>query len=356
MAVNYKPLSAEHGFKSPGFTVDDEGNIAAKSISLASQADTSNFVVTNSGTTFIINDETGNPGITIIKGETYQFTLTLDSNADFNIYERPGVLYSNGLQFVDIGGDVFDGASAQGKRQGTLTFKVPVDAPDRLFYANGTFTSSGIITVTLPTVVGVGIFEQLTVTGTSLLNNLSLSSTTESSSTTTGGFVLAGGAGIAKDVNIGGSITSQGAIETQGSITAQGSITSQGSMSLAGSLTVGDYLRADSVSADEVETFSIVSTTDLAFNADNEISIQIGSSQIGTIDAQGLILDIRNSSAENMDITNSSINNTTIGLTTPSTASFTSATVSSEPVDNNDITNKDYVDTQDIAFSIAFGL
>ena len=127
-------------------------------------------------------------------------------------------------------------------------------------------------------------------------------------------------------------------------------------MSLAGSLTVGGYLRSNSLSADEVETFSIVSTTDLALNVDNQISIQVGSSQIGSIDAQGLVLDIRDSDAENINISASTINNTTIGLTTPSTASFTSATVSSEPVENEDITNKDYVDTQDIAFSIAFGL
>ena len=32
MAVNYIPLEAEHGFKSPGFSVDAEGNVTLKSL------------------------------------------------------------------------------------------------------------------------------------------------------------------------------------------------------------------------------------------------------------------------------------------------------------------------------------
>lgn len=326
MAVNYKPFSAEFGFKSPGFTVDDEGNITAKTLSLSTDADTSSFQITNAANDFIINDETGTPGITLIKGETYTFSINLDSLLDFNIYQNQTTLYNEGLTFVDAGGFIYEGASAQGKRQGTLTFKVPVDAPDTLYYADGTYTSVGTITVDLPTVVGVGRFEQLTVIGDSLLNDTTVGSTVNSTAFDNGSLVIRGGVGIALDTN------------------------------MQGSLTVGTTLSSDSFTTNSVTSPLLTSSNDLILNADNEILLQINSTQIGKVDSQGLIIDLRNSNLENNIITDSTINSTAIGETTPSTGKFTNAEVDATPVNNNDVTNKNYVDTQDIAFSIAFGI
>lgn len=326
MAVNYKPFSAEFGFKSPGFTVDDEGNITAKTISLSSDADTSSFIITNSGTEFLVNDETGNPAITLIRGETYTFTLNLDSLLDFNIYENSTTLYNQGLTFVDPGGFIFEGASAQGKRQGSLTFKVPVTAPDTLFYADGTYSYVGTINVDFPTIVGVGRFEQLTVIGDSLLADTVISSNVNSTAFDNGSLVVEGGVGISLDTNI------------------------------QGSLTVGSNFSSLSVTTDSLDTPLITSASNLILNPVNEILLQINSNQLGKIDSQGLIIDIRDSSIENVVIANSTINSTAIGNIEPSTGKFTNAEVSSKPVNNNDVPNKNYVDTQDIAYSIAFGI
>ena len=84
---------------------------------------------------FIFNANTSDPqpSITLIKGMTYKFDLSV-SGHPFRIQTQSnntsGTLYSTGL--THSGGDT--GNLAQGKESGTLTFSVSYDAPSTLYY------------------------------------------------------------------------------------------------------------------------------------------------------------------------------------------------------------------------------
>lgn len=316
MTVTYNPFVAEYGFESPGFSVDKDGNLVAKSLSLATDAAATNFQVSNVGQVFDIDGESPNPTISVERGGVFTFTLTLDANIDWNIFTADGVLYNRGLQYVSLEGAVLENAQAQGQRVGDFTFTVPVDAPDVLFYANSAFTVRGRIDVTFPTLVGIGQFEQLSVTGPSSLQTLTINDVTQSISETTGSVIIKGGVAIAKNLNIGGEVT------------------------------ISDFLNAQSVSTTELETDSVTNLNTLTLNAGSSLDIQIGSTSVGSVTGLGLTINILNSGIENSPI----------GETTPSTAKFTSAEVSSTPITGNDITNKTYTDTISTALAIALGV
>ena len=101
---------------------EDSSSIAAHAVTVTSNQ-------------FIFNGETGSPqpDITLIKGMTYKFNLTVTGHP-FRIQTQSnntsGTLYSTGLSHS--GGDT--GNSAQGKESGTLTFSVSYDAPSTLYY------------------------------------------------------------------------------------------------------------------------------------------------------------------------------------------------------------------------------
>lgn len=315
MAIKYNPFTSEYGFKSTGFSVDEEGNLVAKSLSLLTDADSSSFIVSNVGTQFTINDEL-DPTISIEKGSTFTFSLQLTAELDFNIFSSNGVYFNDGLSFEDNFGVFLTGQDAQGQRVGTLTFQVPVDAPDTLYYADSTFTYVGTINVEFPTVVGIGQFEQLNVTGSSSLQRTVINETTNSTNSETGALIVKGGVGIKKDLNIAGSITGS------------------------------KYIQAVSLVSQSLETDIIDSIADLTINAGDSIDIRIGSSNIGTIDGTGL----------STTIVNSTIDNTVIGGVTPSSATFSTAKVNSAPANIKDITNKEYVDEQATILAIALGV
>lgn len=288
------PFESGFGFRSPGFAVDSEGNLTAKSFNIAQSDAVSgvfDFVVTDDQASFFIENRTGtNPAITLARGRTYTFRLDLTAftffikRADGTTNQAAGLTHSSNDTGVD----------AQGKSDGVLSFTVPVDADDTLFYTNESGTATGTITVIDP----VGLFSSLEITD-------SMNST----STLDGALTVAGGVGIAKDLYIGGELNIAG---------------------------VG----IPRLSAD----------TNLELNANNKIVLEIENVAIGEINSQGLSISINNST-----ITDSTIDDTVIGGITPAQATFTSATVINEPVASNDVTKKSYVDTTSVAFAIALG-
>lgn len=95
------------------------------------------FTVTNNGTTEYLIDGDANLTLKLQPGITYRFSLNVTGHP-FHIVEDPAnhttTEYNDGLSHDDGAGTVVLGASAQGQESGTLLFKVPMDAPDYLYY------------------------------------------------------------------------------------------------------------------------------------------------------------------------------------------------------------------------------
>jgi hypothetical protein len=88
-----------------------------------------NFRVGNNGNNAYLIDFQSNPTVTLVRGNTYTFSLVLDGVYPFYIKTEPTLgttnQYSNGV--------INNGATT-----GIITFTVPQDAPDTLYYVNPT--------------------------------------------------------------------------------------------------------------------------------------------------------------------------------------------------------------------------
>ena len=85
------------------------------------------FRVSNQGTSaFVINYE-NNPTLTLIRGNTYTFELSL--NAPWNFYIKTQASLGVNNQYTS-------GVTNNGTSVGSITFVVPTDAPDVLYYCN----------------------------------------------------------------------------------------------------------------------------------------------------------------------------------------------------------------------------
>lgn len=289
------PLSSEYGFKSNGFTVDEEGNIVAKSITLSTNDDTvttpADFTITQTGNDLVFASVGTNPDITVIRSEQFIFDITL-SSLNFTIYaEDQTSLYSTGLRHSDG----TSGVNAQSKSSGRLVFTVPVNAPATLYYGSST---NSLILGSITIVDPIGVFS-----------TVAINSTIDSSSVATGALVVAGGVGVAGALTIGTQITSP-----------------------------------------EINTDSITSSDILVLDAENNITVNNAGIMVGQITEDGSSIPVINTTVDN-----SSINGTSIGDVLPSTASFTTATVTTVS-GTTSVTNKTYVDSTAIALSIAFGI
>ena len=113
MPINYKQFEAQSGFKSPGFTVDDQGNVVVRTITetfiptpVIAAPD---YSVTESEGVFSIAGLVGdNPTITLVRGETKTIGLNLE-NLGFNIFSPsdadpnvPGTLFNEGLTHANV--------------------------------------------------------------------------------------------------------------------------------------------------------------------------------------------------------------------------------------------------------------
>ncbi len=102
-----------------------------------------NFTVTNNGaTSYVFNNDTlsdsDNPNITLERGKTYTFAV--------NTPGHPFLIKT--VQSTGRENTFNDGVTNNGAVSGTVTFTVPADAPDTLFYNcefHGTMT--GRITI-----------------------------------------------------------------------------------------------------------------------------------------------------------------------------------------------------------------
>lgn len=101
--------------------------------------ETVNYRVTNSGISAYVIDYQNNPTLTLVRGNTYTFTLVLNGVYPFYIKTQASL--------GDV--NVYDsGVTNNGAVTGTVTFVVPQDAPDTLYYSSSTqFNMRGTINV-----------------------------------------------------------------------------------------------------------------------------------------------------------------------------------------------------------------
>jgi len=342
MPVIKSPFEAQHGYKSPGFTVDELGNVTVRTLSYTSQEEATisgDFIMRQTGygafTAFTIDGYyiegststlDSNPGIALVRGEAYTFTLLLtESGGDitFNVYqddsanpEGQKLAYNEGLKWTNDGGTTeSEEGDAQGQGVGKLTFTVPANAPSTLYYADADQVPLGNIVVTDPTISGIGSFSTILTTGN----------------------LTAQGEG----ANITLSPTGLGTV-------------------------VINPVGGGSLSNMDVNAVKLTSTGDVTLGGVNS-TIKMIPTGSGTVDIRpegtGSMnnIIIGESTAQNgnfLGITSTSgtLNNTVIGNVTPATASFTTATASQNPTGATEVTNKKYVDMTASALAIALGV
>jgi hypothetical protein len=91
--------------------------------------ETVNYRVSNAGISSYVIDSRNNPTLSLVRGNTYVFTMNLDGVYPFYIKTAP----TTGLSNVYNSGVTNNGAVV-----GQVTFVVPQDAPDTLYYASAT--------------------------------------------------------------------------------------------------------------------------------------------------------------------------------------------------------------------------
>ncbi len=223
--ITNSPFRSNYGFKSPSFTVDEVGNITARSITLEVSDDTEvaadNNITEVGGNFRLDGGATDNQGLTLFRTTQKTIDITL-STLTFSIFSNVSgtpTLYNDGLRHSDG----TTGASAQGKNSGRLFISLSSSAPNTLYYGNSDGTIHGILTVLDPQ----GLFSDTNITGT-----------TNSTSTSTGVLKVAGGVGIALNTNIGGSLSVGNMITANGGVTGDltGSVYSDNSTLLVDSV------------------------------------------------------------------------------------------------------------------------
>ena len=121
-------------------TIIAQGNIGSNAVSAA---ESKTYTVTTSGSTaYIFNGEgfsnTSNPNLTFKRGSTYTFNVTAASHP----------FYINSINSTGTA-NAYPGVTRNGSESGSITFTVPMNAPNTLFY-NCQFHSPmfGTITIT----------------------------------------------------------------------------------------------------------------------------------------------------------------------------------------------------------------
>ena len=190
MAVVKSPFEAQHGFKSPGFTVDEAGNVTLRSVTYTVTEEATDvsgdYVVRDAGGNFTFDGEFEadgvtlklNPGVTLTRGSAYVFNLILRStnqagqtlgNNSFNIFQADSggyTTYDLGLSHLSTDAQTKkENSEAQGQFSGKVTFTVPTNAPNTLYYGDADNNPLGILTIEDPTITGVGSFSSILTTG-----------------------------------------------------------------------------------------------------------------------------------------------------------------------------------------------
>ncbi len=130
--LDYASMVAIDGYINVHLSADDlatliaQGNVGANA---GEDAEAINYNVTNAGlTAYVFNsadlENVENPNLTLKRGQTYTFTVSA-SGHPFFIKTVQGNTNGNAYS---------TGVTNNGTQDGTVTFEVPMDAPDTLFY------------------------------------------------------------------------------------------------------------------------------------------------------------------------------------------------------------------------------
>jgi len=109
----------------PTLTLVRQGNYTFQVAQNAKE--TVNFRVTNRERNAFLIDGIANPTLTLVRGNTYVFNLLLTGDYRFTIQSTPA---------FNVNNDFNSGVSRNGASAGLLTFTVPQDAPDTLYYSS----------------------------------------------------------------------------------------------------------------------------------------------------------------------------------------------------------------------------
>ncbi len=128
---------SDYAGNNPNLTLVRGGNY--KFIVEQNSKETVNFRVTNNATSAYVIDYVSNPTLTLTRGNTYVFNLILNGVYPFWIKTEPtqgrGETYNAGVE-------------RNGSSIGQITFTVPYDAPDTLYYTSeNQFNMQGVINV-----------------------------------------------------------------------------------------------------------------------------------------------------------------------------------------------------------------
>ena len=341
MAVVKSPFEAQHGFKSPGFTVDEAGNVTLRSVTYTVTEEATDvsgdYVVRDAGGNFTFDGEFEadgvtlklNPGVTLTRGSAYIFNLILRStnqagqtlgNNSFNIFQADSGGYTSydlGLSHLSTDAQTKkENSEAQGQFSGKVTFTVPTNAPNTLYYGDADNNPLGILTIEDPTITGVGSFSSILTTGniTAQGENAVITLSPTGSSGT-----------VVINPSNGGTISNM-------DITAQ-------------RLTALDNVTLNGTNADiRIEPNGSAGTVKISPAAGGTIdNMNIGATTPGTVSSTNLIASA------------GTLNNTVIGNTKPTKAEFTTAKVQQSPTTGTAIANKKYVDSRATALAIALG-
>ena len=263
------------------------------------------------------------------RGSAYVFNLILRTtnqagqtlgNLTFNIVQADSggyTAYDSGVTHLSTDqATKKEGSEAQGLFSGKVTFTVPTNAPNTLYYADGDNNPIGTLTIIDPTITGVGSFSSILTTGniTAQGENAVITLSPTGSSGT-----------VVINPSNGGTISNM-------DITAQ-RLTALDNVTLSG--TNADIRIAPTGSAGTLMVNPAAGGT-----IDN---MNIGVTTPGIVKTNSLTA------------TAGTINNTVIGDTTPTTAEFTSAKVQATPTLKTNVANKRYVDSRATALAIALG-
>lgn len=143
----YSDIESINGYINVHQSADELGTIVAQGnigINVGSSSNSTNYDVTNSGASAYVFNDSGftneqNPNITLQRGMTYTFTVNATGHPFFIKTAQ-----STGT------GDAYNaGVTNNGSQSGTITFTVPSDAPNTLFYICEFHSSmTGTITIT----------------------------------------------------------------------------------------------------------------------------------------------------------------------------------------------------------------
>ena len=341
MAVVKSPFEAQHGFKSNGFLVDDQGNVTLRSVTYTVTEEATDvsgdYVVRDAGGNFTFDGEFEadgvtlklNPGVTLTRGSAYVFNLILRStnqagqtlgNNSFNIFQSDGTgytTYDTGMSHLSTDQTTKKTESeAQGQFSGKVTFTVPTNAPNTLYYGDADNNPIGILTIIDPTITGVGSFSSILTTGNITAQGENAVITV--SPTGSSGTVII-------NPSNGGTISNV-------DVNAQ-------------RLTTLDNVTLNGENADiRIVPTGSAGTVLINPTAGGTIdNMNIGATTPGTVSSTNLIASA------------GTLNNTVIGNTKPTKAEFTTAKVQQSPTTQTAIANKKYVDSRATALAIALG-